>query len=253
VYVSDKFSEGKKDLSFLSVPDSIDVVYEDDNIIIVNKPVGIAVHCDNEHQNDTMINRIRHYLYNSGCYNPDSESSFAPALCSRLDKNTTGLITAAKNSAALREVNEAIRCGKVHKIYRCITSSPPPDTAGIITAYHFKEPVGNIVKISSEFHEGWKEIKTGYRVLKRNNELTLIEVTLYTGRTHQIRSHLAYINAPILGDTKYGNKDANRKYKVNMQALCSYSLSFEFDEESPLYYLNEKTFIASEPWFMSMI
>jgi 23S rRNA pseudouridine955/2504/2580 synthase len=198
---------------------------------------------------DTMIDRIKKYLYDNGKFFPENESSFSPALCSRLDRNTCGLITAAKTAAALREINEAIRSGKVHKVYRCITAAPLPKNEDVITAYHQKDEARNTVKIVDLPTDGFKPIKTGYRVLSFKLPLSLVEVTLYTGRTHQIRAHLAHIGAPVLGDGKYGLTAVNKRYSVFRQALCAYSLKFEFDEASALYYLNSLEINAPKPDF----
>ena len=250
VYVKDDISSLKKhDMSFLDSTPNIDIVYEDKNIIIVNKPSGLDSHSNGSPMTDTLIDRIKKYLYNKQEYAPDSESSFAPALCSRLDRNTCGLVTAAKNAAALREINEAIRSGFVHKIYHCITAAPLPESSAIITAYHRKDEARNTVKIVDSPAEGYRPIKTGYRVLASKQPLSLVEITLYTGRTHQIRAHLAHIGAPVLGDGKYGITAVNKRYGVFHQMLCAYSLKFELPDDSPLNYLNKLEIKALKPDF----
>lgn len=253
VYINDKLNSVEKDFSFMNAPPDIDIVFEDENVLIVNKPSGLTVHCDNEHEPDTLVNRIKHYLYDSKCYNPDAENTFVPALCSRLDKNTSGLVISAKNAAALREVNKCIRENKVNKIYHCVCVGIPPKNEDTLVAYHFKESSGNIVKISSSPIDGYKMIKTGYRLLRYNDSLSLLEVKLYTGKTHQIRAHLASIGFPILGDNKYGNLSVNRQYRCFTQNLCAFSLEFFFDSGSILEYLNNRIFYAAAPEFEKKI
>lgn len=249
IYAPESFTPKKPAEDFLAAPSKLDIVYEDDELLIVNKPINLAVHADNDHSPDTLISRIRHYLYDSGAYDPHSEASFAPSLCSRLDKNTCGLVTAAKTASALREVNAAIRNGNVTKIYHCAAVGAPPQDNGIAEAFHFKEQVGNIVRISDKPLNGYKPIKTGYRLLSRTDELSLFEITLFTGRTHQIRAHLAHLGCPVLGDGKYGDISANKRFKLFTQALCAFSLRFRFPEDSPLSYMNEKKIIAPKPDF----
>ena len=249
VYVKQEFSDGKKpDMTFLECTDNLNIIHEDENILIVFKPMGLDSHSNSTNTYDTLINRIKRYLYNKREYVPENENSFAPALCSRLDRNTSGLVISAKNSFALREINEAIRNGNIHKIYHCVTVTPPPKNQDIISAYHKKDDTRNIVRISEQKADGYKKIKTGYKVLERKNNLSLIEVTLFTGRTHQIRAHLAHIGAYILGDGKYGNVALNKRYGVFRQALCAYSLKFALPEKSPLAYLNELNINAPEPF-----
>ncbi len=238
IYVKDEFDSPKKhDMSFLNAP-APEIIFEDENIIIAFKPVGLDSHSNGTNTDDTLINRIKNYLYNKGEYIPENENSFAPALSSRLDRNTSGLVISAKNASVLREINAGIQSGYVHKIYRCLTVAKPPETEDIITAWHFRNANKNIVRISDEKRDGWHEIKTGYKVLGENNGLCLLEIRLYTGRTHQIRAHLAHIGCAVLGDGKYGNIAKNKRYGVFRQALCAYALEFDFPENSALHYLN---------------
>lgn len=250
VFVKEELSASKRhDLSFLNVSDEPDVIYEDKNILIVNKPIGLDSHSSDSSCGDTLINRIKFYLYNKKEYDPENENSFAPAICSRLDKNTSGLVISAKNAASLREINSAIKNGTVNKIYHCICINPLPKSEDIITAFHKKEDTGNIVKISDFPADGYKEIKTGYKIIQQKKGLSLVEIRLFTGRTHQIRAHMAYIGSPLLGDGKYGDIQTNKRYHVFFQQLCAYSLEFNLPKTSSLSYLNKLKIAAKTPDF----
>lgn len=250
VYVKDDVSAVKtQDMTFKQASDELRIVYEDDNILVVFKPIGVDSHSNSTSSADTLIDRVKKYLWKKGEFIPEEERTFAPALCSRLDRNTAGLITAAKNAAALREINSAIQSGALHKIYRCVTVSAPPERESAATAYHRKDDDRNIVRISATPAEGFREIRTGWRTVAEKNGLYLLEVTLYTGRTHQIRAHLAHLGAPLLGDGKYGDIRANKRYGVFRQQLCAYALEFSLPESSSLAYLNSKRITAPPPDF----
>lgn len=250
VFVKDELSAPKKhDMSFLSVSEEPKIVYEDENILIADKPIGLDSHSSDSSGEDTLINRIKLYLYNKKEYDPEKENSFAPAICSRLDRNTSGLVISAKNAAALREINSAIKDRAVSKIYRCICTNPPPKAADIIVAFHKKDETANIVKISDFPADGYKEIKTGYKIIRQKNGLSLVEIRLFTGRTHQIRAHMSHISSPLLGDGKYGDIQANKRYNIFFQQLCAYSLEFNLSEASPLSYLNKLKITAGIPDF----
>ena len=250
VYVKEEVSAVKsQDMTFKQSSDELLIVYEDDNILAVYKPVGVDSHSNGASTADTLIDRVKKHLWKKGEFIPEAESTFAPALCSRLDRNTSGLVTSAKNAVALREINSAIQSGALHKIYRCVTVSAPPERESIATAYHRKDEDRNIVRISDVPAEGFREIRTGWRTVAEKNGLYLLEVTLYTGRTHQIRAHLAHLGAPLLGDGKYGDIRANKRYGVFRQQLCAYALEFSLPETSPLAYLNSIHITAPAPDF----
>lgn len=252
MYINDEFfsERSRPEESFVPCSTDIDVVYEDSNIIIVNKRPGIDVHKSCAETEDTLIGRIKSYLYKNGEYVPEKENCFSPAVCNRLDRNTSGLVIAAKNAQALREVNEKIRNREIKKTYLYVSPFAPEKSFGTERAY-LKKGGHNQVDISPSEKNGYKEIITRYRVLAQSADLNLIEVKLITGRTHQIRAHMAYLGAPVLGDGKYGNIEANKKYKVFRQLLCAFSLEFEIEGECCISSLRGRRFVCPEVDFVS--
>lgn len=235
---------------FLLAGDELEIVYEDENILLVDKKVGLVVHEDDENTVDTLINRILKYLYNKGEYCPENEQSFCPALCNRIDRNTGGIVIAAKNAESLRILNQKIKDRELSKKYLCIVSGRLPKNSDTMTAYLFKDAIENKVIVSDKKTPQNRTIVTKYKVLDARDEMSLVEVDLLTGRTHQIRAHFAYIGHALLGDGKYGNNQLNKKYGYKYQALYSYKLKFEFKTDSGiLSYLDGKEFQVQNVWF----
>lgn len=254
LYINDDLLEpspSKND--FLHAPINLDIVYEDKNILLVNKKPGLLVHEGKENETDSLINRIKSYLFQNKEYNPENENSFSPALVNRIDRNTSGIVIAAKNAETLRILNQKMKSREIKKSYICITCGAPAKKSETLQGYLEKNSKQNKVYISKKSSEKAKNILTKYTVIDQTKKFSLMEVELLTGRTHQIRAHLASINCPILGDGKYGKNSVNRMAKYKYQALCSYKLRFEFNDACEiLEYLNHKTFeIPKEKiWFI---
>lgn len=253
LYISDEFfgeTVEKPEYDFLCAPSTLDIVYEDENILLVNKKCGLVVHEDDGGTSDTLIRRIQHYLYDKGEYLPDRENSFAPALCNRLDRNTEGIVIAAKTAEALRILNEKIRAREIEKRYLCVCVGRPPKDEDTLTAYLFKDSKTNTVTVSDKKSPENRTIITKYKVIRTDGRLSLLEIELLTGRTHQIRAHMAYIGCPLLGDGKYGSNRVNREYGIKTQALCSYKLKFAFKTDAgALDYLRGREFSVPDVWF----
>ncbi|MFR3788282.1 MAG: RluA family pseudouridine synthase [Agathobaculum desmolans] len=223
------------------------IVYEDDHILLADKAPGMVVHADERGGADTLIAHIQAYLYQTGAWNPADAASFAPALCNRIDRNTGGIVIAAKTAEALRILNDKIKERELEKRYLCIVHGRPQPAAGLIENYLRRDEKRKQVTLHRQRVPGAKTARTRYRTLASQDKLSLVECELLTGRTHQIRAHMASIGCPLLGDGKYGTNELNRPYNETGQALYAYSLTFRFEEDAGvLSYLNGRTFTAKE-------
>ncbi len=255
LFIRDEFfdSPEKDDGALSRITPKLNIVYEDSNIMLLNKRPGVLVHEDDGGGENTLIMHIKAYLYGKGEYNPESEQSFAPALCNRIDRNTGGIVIAAKNALALRDMNARIKAHSLQKIYICLVHGVPPKRSDKITAYLKKNSKDNTVEVRDRHFEGAKEIVTGYTLLERRGEQSLLEVRLYTGRTHQIRAHMAHIGCPLVGDGKYGINKNDRKSGFKYQALYAYKLGFSpIEEKDSLSYLEGREFTIDKKdiWFV---
>ena len=247
------FASPEEDTGALSrIRPKIEAVYEDDNILLVHKRPGVLVHEDDEARDNTLIMHIKAYLAEKGEYDPQKEQSFAPALCNRIDRNTGGIVIAAKNAAALRVMNQKIRDDEVGKFYYCIVHGRMPKRQDTLRAYLRKDTLHNQVEVTDAPLHGSKEIITKYRVIGERGGNSLLEIELVTGRTHQIRAHMAHIGHPLLGDGKYGVNRDDAKAGYKFQALYARKLVFQFgDDSGELGYLKGKevTLPDGEIWF----
>ena len=251
LYIHDDFfARGAPQYDFLRAAKKLDIVYEDDNLLLLNKKVGLLSHPDETEYVDTLIGRVKRYLYEKGEYDPSQEQSFTPSLVNRIDRNTCGIVMAAKNAEALRELNRIVKTRQIDKLYLCVVHGKPAKETDILEGYLLKDEKKNRVQVLRAPRDGAKEIRTQYRVLDTYRDLSLLEVRLLTGRTHQIRAHLASVGCPLLGDGKYGKGELDRKYGYKKQFLCAYRLTFRLTgNESALSYLDGKTFSLPDVWF----
>lgn len=246
LYLNDSFFETEQEIyDFLKASSGLSIIYEDDNLLLLDKEPGLVVHEDNRQLPDSLINRVKRYLYEKGAYDPAQEQSFAPALCNRIDRNTGGIVIAAKNAESLRILNEKIRLREIKKYYLCLTEGVITPKQGRLVGYLEKNSAQNKVYISDRPNGKNKQIVTGYTVLRADGSHSMAEIELETGRTHQIRAQMASIGHPLVGDIKYGAKE-KRKY----HALYAYKIIFAFQSDAGiLNALDGKSFQVKKVWF----
>lgn len=210
---------------YISYSNLLQIVYEDDNILVVNKPTKLEVTGTNS------LTSLVHKKYNS--------SSFQYMPCHRLDRNTTGLVLFAKNKTALDILNKKFKNHEIEKHYLALVYGIPKKETLKMEAYLFKDSKKSLVYISDSFKKGYKKIITYYNIIKRYENSSVLDIQIETGRTHQIRAHLAHIGHPIIGDGKYGINSVNKQFGFKYQQLQSYKLFFDFKTDSGiLNYLN---------------
>ena len=252
LYINDEFfDKPREDNAFLTVGSpKLNIIYEDDHILLVDKRPGLAVHPhDGAEYGRTLIDHIQAYLYQKREWRPREENSFTPALCNRIDRNTGGIVIAAKTAEALRVMNQKIKDRELDKRYLAIVEGTPKPARGSLKGYLFKDAKKNRVFVSDSPQPGAKSCQTNYVTLASENGLSLVECQLITGRTHQIRAQFAHAGHPLLGDGKYGKLD--KRFDRTYQALYSYKLAFEFSSDAgQLAYLNGKSFSVEQVDFV---
>jgi len=246
LYVNDEYLlQPDKNNAHLFASAAVEILYEDDNLFVVNKPSGISVISDNWQEFDTLTNRIKHY------YHKNNPGDNIPQLCHRIDTGTSGIVILAKNDAALEFMFDIFRDKQLKKKYICAVKNNPKIKDDIYKAYLTKNSQRGFVTVSEKpLNNASQNIETGIKTLDSFDGYKLLDINLFTGRTHQIRAHLAYMNMPVLGDSKYGDNNLNRRLKLKYQLLCSYYLKFGRIEDERYSYLSYKEISCPMPWFV---
>ena len=253
LYINDEFfDKPTPENAFLSLyQPKLNILYEDEHIMLLDKRPGLVVHPDKNEQVNTLLTHIQAYLYQKKEWSPHWENSFAPALCNRIDRNTGGIVIAAKTAEGLRVMNQKIKDRELTKLYLCVAHGRMDPTQGRLEGYIFKDEAKKQVYVRKKPEPGAKAAITDYRTLAVRGGLSLVECDLITGRTHQIRAQFAAAGHPLLGDGKYGSERDNRRYGRHGQALYSYKLIFRFTTDAgPLEALNGRTFQVEDVEFV---
>ena len=253
LYINDEFfDQPREDNAFLAVfKPKLDIVYEDENLMLLNKRPGLLCHADEHEKVNTLITHIQAYLYQKKECNPRDEHSFTPALCNRIDRNTGGIVMAAKNAETLRILNQKIRDREIAKYYLAIIHGKMTPPQGKLEGFLLKDEDKAQVKVFRKPVPGGKSAATLYKTLTVNRGLSLVECELLTGRTHQIRAQFAAAGHPLLGDGKYGRERDNKQYGRSFQALYSYKLEFTFPTGAGiLEYLRGRVFTVEKVDFV---
>ncbi|MBQ8403588.1 MAG: RluA family pseudouridine synthase [Clostridia bacterium] len=246
LFIKEEFMEKEPPRDFFkNIRATFGVIYEDENLILCDKPAGLLCHSDEEGEQNTLVEQVKAYLWQKGEYVPEEENSFAPALCNRIDRNTAGIVIAAKNAPTLRVMNEKIKKRSVAKYYLLAVHGNMEKKSGELTGYIWKDAKNNKVTVYEHEPKGKRDAKyivTRYRVVGKHEQGDVLEAELVTGRTHQIRAHFASVGHPLVGDGKYAVNRDDRKMGFTSQELYSYKLEFLADEPSHLDYLAGKVF-----------
>lgn len=228
LYLADETIEKFSKIDIVETKQNLDVLYEDEHIIIVNKPVGMLSQ-KAEAQDESLVEHIISYLLHTNQITSDELRKFRPSVCNRLDRNTSGIVVAGKSLAGLQIMGAMFKERNLKKYYRCLVAGKVTKRE-YVQGYLTKDEVSNKVTVTQMENEGSLPIETEYQPIWTNGDCTLLEVHLITGRTHQIRAHLASMKHPIIGDYKYGNRKINDVYKeaygLQSQLLHAYRLEF---------------------------
>lgn len=247
-----KTSGEKKE--FVRIDNNFKVTYEDENILMVEKWPNLLVHSDTKGGAPTLTDYVLSYLYDKGDFEPEKEITFTPAPCNRLDRNTSGVVIFGKNFKYLKALNEAIRERDIEKYYMSLVQGRIKD--GIYTGYILKNEDANISKVYEHEVPNSKEIAMEVKTIQSCGTFSLIEINLLTGRSHQLRAHLASLGNPIVGDSKYGDKKLNsffvNRYGLDFQFLYAYKVIFKSDSDE-LKYMKNKTIAESLPPILKKI